>query len=181
MFKQWFSSIRSSSPVVVSDAGVPNLRQAIKQRLTELNELDVDYLAATAGLMMDVAHSDLNISAAEKKYVVEVLSSMTSLSALNCQALVDVACGQKTTQGSDNLHAYLRIINAAASAEQKEELLHVLFGLAASDGEVGQDEEGAIKLIASALHIRQRQFAEIRQHFADKRAVLRNLKLAGGD
>ena len=175
MFKQWFDKVRAQVETKSGGDDVSNLQAAISSRLPSLAEAEINYLTATVGLMTDVAHSDLDIAVSERDYMVKVLTTMTSLPEDQCQMLVDISLDENIVASSGNLHGYIRMLNDFASAQQKEELLHVLFGLAAADGVVESSEEQAIKLIAHALHIRQRQFAEIRLHFSDKRTVLLSL------
>jgi tellurite resistance protein len=80
-------------------------------------------------------------------------------------------------EGGTESFLVTREFRQIATREQCRELLDCLFAVSAADDSISGVEEAQIRQITSELGLEPADLAEIRARWADKRAILRGLRV----
>ena len=147
------------------------LYAAVEALGRERPESDVARIAGWAGLLGRVAYADMDLGDDELARVREILVETAGLDARDARAITELLARERVELLSLEDHLYARLINDVADREQKLDLIRALFRVAAADGTVRSDEDGAIRGIARALLLEHREFIAIRREFKGQLAV----------
>ena len=136
------------------------------------------YVAAFAFILARVANADLEITDDETRGMERIVTDYGGLPEEQAVLAVHLAKRQQTLFGGTENFLVTREFSEIASREQKEQLLHSLFAVAAADGSISLAEENEITRIAEELGVERRELLAIRSGYNDKRAILQNLPKA---
>jgi uncharacterized tellurite resistance protein B-like protein len=150
------------------------VREIIRQ-LDGLEPTRARYLAAFSYVLARVANADLEISEVETREMERLVRELGELPEEQAILAVQIAKSQQLLFGGTEDYLVTRELNAIASREQKEQLLHCLFAVSAADDAIDQDEENEIRRISEELGFEHRELTAIRSNYNDKRTILRGL------
>ena len=152
--------------------------ETVRRIVARLEALPPDrarYVAAFAFILARVANADLEISEDETRDMERIVSEYGGLPEDQAVLAVHLAKTQQTLFGGTENFLVTREFSEIASRDQKEEVLHCLFAVAAADGSISLAEENEITRIAEELGLERRELVDIRSGYNDKRAILQNL------
>jgi uncharacterized tellurite resistance protein B-like protein len=156
-----------------SDADTDTVRR-IAGELERLEPQQARYVAAFAYVLSRVARSDLTISEAETSAMVHVVARVAHLPPGQAALVVEIAKNQSRLFGGTEDFLVTREFREISTEEQRRELVHCLFSVAASEAGISAEEEGQIRQIASELGFAHDQYIAIRLKYSDQRTVMRN-------
>lgn len=158
------------------------LAAAIHRELGELTPEKVERIAVYAGLLVRVAHADVDVSDAERAKLVEIVAERTGVSVPEATVIGALVIRQATELEGIEYALLTRTFNELAGVEEKERLIDCLYALATADDEVSVAEDDEIRAVARALLLSHEQFIRIRQKYKDKLEVIRSVRqLERGD
>lgn len=149
---------------------------AIGKALDALGPEQARHLAAFAYLLGRVANADLDISDDETRAMQTIVRESSGLPQEQADLAVAIAQSQNRGVGGTEDFKVARVFKKISTRQQRQELLHCLFAVAAADGEISGEEEEQVRQIADELGLTHREFAAIRSTFNDQRAVMRRLQ-----
>jgi uncharacterized tellurite resistance protein B-like protein len=168
--RDWFQSLRESTPAVAGDT------DTVRRIVAELDELAPSrarYLAAFAYVLSRVAGADLDISDVETARMVEIVLQLGHLSEAQAILVVEIAKHQNRLFGGTENFLVTRELRSIASDAERGELLDCLFAVSAADGAVSGEEEAQIWQIARELGFSHDEYIRVRMTYSDQRTVLR--------
>ena len=124
---------------------------------------------AAAVLLLEVSRADFDISAQEKKVIVQVLKEHFLLSEEEADALLTYAIDEHEQYTS--AHPFIRLINEEMDFQSKQTLLEGLWRVAYADGVLDKYEEYHIRKIADWLYLPHADFIRM------KHRILRELDI----
>ena len=133
------------------------------------------YIASFAFVLSRVAHADLEIDEAETREMERIVQRRARLPEEQAILVVQIARAQNRLFGGTENFSLTRLFREMATPEQREELLHCLFAVSASDESISVVEENEIWKIAAELGITHSAYVAIRADYRDRRQVLKNL------
>ncbi len=111
---------------------------------------------AAAVLLVEVARSDHEFSAAERTSVLDVVQRQFGLGATETAQLIELA--EAESREAHDLYQFTAAINAGFPHEQKVWLVEALWRAALSDQVIQGHEEHLIRRVADLLHLTHSQF-----------------------
>lgn len=157
------------------ESGTP-LAVAIRRELGAVVSADVERIAAYAGLLVRVAHADVEVSEEERTRLTEIIAEHTGVSPTEAQAIAALVIRQATELEGIEYALLTRAVNEFADTQEKERLIDCLYAVATADDEVSVAEDDIIRAVARALLLSHEQFIRIRQPYKDKLEVIRSLR-----
>jgi len=133
------------------------------------------YVAAFSYLLGRVAHADLDISAEEISAMEGLVKRFGGLPESQTKLVVEIVRSQNELFGGTENFQVGREFKSLSNRQQRQELLHCLFAVAAADDEISGIEEEQVRRIADELGLTHREFADIRSQYNAQRSVLRRL------
>jgi uncharacterized tellurite resistance protein B-like protein len=133
------------------------------------------HTAAFAFVLSRVAHADLEISDTETRQMERAVQQWAHLPEEQAILVVQIAKSQSRLFGGTENFPLTKLFKEMATPKQREELLHCLFAVSASDDSITMVEENEIWKIAAEMGITHSEYVAIRANYRDKRQVLRNL------
>ena len=167
---EWLRAARSAPSPGRGDT------DTVRRIVNELDKLDPDrarYLAAFAYVLSRVAGADLHISDVETGTMVELVQRLGHLSEAQAVLAVEIAKSQQRLVGGTENFLVTREFREIASDDQRKDLLHCLFAVAAADAAISADEDAQLWQIAGELGFSRQEFIDVRLAYSDKRTVLR--------
>jgi uncharacterized tellurite resistance protein B-like protein len=158
-----------------SDSKTETVREIVRQ-LDGLEPSRARYLAAFSYVLARVANADLEISDEETREMERLVRELGDLPEEQAILAVQIAKSQQLLFGGTEDYLVTRELNAMASREEKEKLLHCLFAVSAADDAIDQNEENEIRRISEELGFEHRELTAIRSHYNEKRTILRGLR-----
>ena len=116
---------------------------------------------ACAALMFEVARADFTVETTEQDAVTSLLTAQFSLSADEVAAITEAAVEQ--ADAATCLFEFTRTLNDLASAEQKRNLLAMMWRVAMADNEISRYEEHVIRKVADLLYVPHGDFIAAKQ------------------
>lgn len=165
----------------LQDAGEPERdrdSETVRRIVRELGAMDPErarYLAAFAFILSRGAHADLHVSPEETRAMEHAVARWGGLSAAQSVLVVQIAQSQSSLFGATQDFVITRQFGTMSTPAQREELMHCLFAVTASDDSISSEEEAALRQIASELGLSDRDFLAIRSNYNHKRAVMKDL------
>jgi len=122
---------------------------------------------AVAALLVEVLRADYDVSAAERRQVLESIRALLEIEPAECEELLLAA--ERQVDGAHDLHQFTSELNRSLSHDDKLELLEQLWRVAQADSAVHHYEEHLIRRVADLLHVSHREF------------IVAKLRSSGGD
>ena len=116
---------------------------------------------ACAALMFEVARADFSVETTEQDAVTSLLTAQFSLSADEVSTITEAAVDQ--ADAATCLFEFTRTLNELASAEQKRDLLAMMWRVAMADNELSRYEEHVIRKVADLLYVPHGDFIAAKQ------------------
>lgn len=136
--------------------------KALKQYLrssfddTVYEDRDKSLRLACAVMMFEVLRADAQEHPDEVDKIRRHLSDAFALEAQETEQLMQLA--RHEAEHCVSLHEVVRAVNAAYQAEEKRNLIRMLWNVAYADGELDKYEEHTIRKLADWLHVPHRDF-----------------------
>ena len=116
---------------------------------------------ACAALMFEVARADFAVEAIEQETVTALLKDQFNLSADDVSTITEAAVEQ--ADAATCLFEFTRTLNELASAEQKRDLLAMMWRVAMADDALSRYEEHVIRKVADLLYVPHSDFIAAKQ------------------
>ena len=116
---------------------------------------------ACAALMFEVARADFSVEKTEQDTVTSLLKEQFNLSADEVSTISEAAVEQ--ADAATCLFEFTRILNELASAEQKRDLLAMMWRVAMADDALSRYEEHVIRKVADLLYVPHGDFIAAKQ------------------
>jgi uncharacterized tellurite resistance protein B-like protein len=116
---------------------------------------------ACAALMFEVARADFTVETTEQDAVTSLLTAQFNLSADEVSTITEAAVEQ--ADAATCLFEFTRTLNELASAEQKRDLLAMMWRVAMADNEISRYEEHVIRKVADLLYVPHGDFIAAKQ------------------
>jgi len=116
---------------------------------------------ACAALMFEVARADFTIETVEQDAVTSLLTEQFNLSADEVSTITEAAIEQ--ADAATCLFEFTRTLNELASAEQKCDLLAMMWRVAMADDALSRYEEHVIRKVADGLYVPHSDFIAAKQ------------------
>ena len=116
---------------------------------------------ACAALMFEVARADFSVETTEQDVVTSLLTAQFNLSADEVSTITEAAVAQ--ADAATCLFEFTRALNELASAEQKRNLLAMMWRVAMADNELSRYEEHVIRKVADLLYVPHGDFIAAKQ------------------
>ena len=122
---------------------------------------------AVAALLVEVLRADYDVSAPERRQVLDSIRTLLELGPEECEELLLSA--EKQVDGAHDLHQFTSELNRSLSHDDKLQLLEQLWRVAQADATVHHYEEHLIRRVADLLHVSHREFilAKLRSSSGD--------------
>jgi uncharacterized tellurite resistance protein B-like protein len=157
-----------------STSGETETVRRIAARLESLDPEKARFLAAFAYVLARVANADLEIDEAETAAMEQSVRRIASLSESEAALAVEIAKSQTRLIGGTENYVVTREFRNASTREQRGELLHCLFVVAAADGSISGAESAEIVAIAEELGFTRSEANALRSEFKDKLSEFQN-------
>jgi len=161
-------------PDAASGARAGTIR-AIVGALEKMDPERARHLAAFAFILSRAANADRRISAAERAQIEHSVMTWGHLPEDQAVLVAEIAINQNVLFGGTDNFIVTRQFREHATRRQKEELLHCLFAVSASEDEISGQEEAVVAQIATELGLSHRDMVGIRAAWRDRRKVLKDL------
>jgi uncharacterized tellurite resistance protein B-like protein len=116
---------------------------------------------ACAALMFEVARADFSVETTEQDAVTSLLTAQFNLSADEVSTITEAAVEQ--ADAATCLFEFTRTLNELASAEQKRNLLVMMWRVAMADNALSRYEEHVIRKVADLLYVPHGDFIAAKQ------------------
>ena len=116
---------------------------------------------ACAALMFEVARADFSVETTEQDAVTSLLTAQFNLSANEVSTITEAAIEQ--ADAATCLFEFTRTLNELASAEQKRNLLAMMWRVAMADNALSRYEEHVIRKVADLLYVPHGDFIAAKQ------------------
>ena len=116
---------------------------------------------ACAALMFEVARADFTVETTEQDAVTSLLTAQFNLGADEVSTITEAAVEQ--ADAATCLFEFTRTLNELASAEQKRNLLAMMWRVAMADNELSRYEEHVIRKVADLLYVPHGDFIAAKQ------------------
>ena len=116
---------------------------------------------ACAALMFEVARADFSVETTEQDAVTSLLTAQFNLSADEVSTITEAAAEQ--ADAATCLFEFTRTLNELASAEQKRNLLAMMWRVAMADNALSRYEEHVIRKVADLLYVPHGDFITAKQ------------------
>lgn len=124
-----------------------------------------DLRMAVAALLVEAARMDASFDSAERSAVSTILAKRFGLSGSDVASLVSRA--DTRIQDTAQYFPFTHSINTRMSAEQKAEVIEMLWQVAYVDGELDPEEDRLIRQIAGLIHVTDRERMLARRRVLD--------------
>jgi len=125
--------------------------------LRDKDELQV----AAAALMVESALMDDRFEAAERTKIIELLKTRFDLDDAAAESLIETAC--ERVDHSTQLFGFTRVVNDRFSAEERIELMEMLWQVVYADGRLDDYEASLMRRLAGLFHVSDRDCGEARK------------------
>jgi len=153
---------------------------AVREHLERLPAERAEFVAAFAGLLVRVAHADMEISDAERRALRRVVNKNTGLSAAESEAVADTVVHYTETLAGIDYASLTSTLNEFANEADKKNLIDCLYAIATADDIVSIIEDEEIRQVARALLLTHAQFIEIRTRYKEQLEVIQALRKTQG-
>ena len=138
------------------------LKELLGRESTTVSEVEHRALElACAALMFEVARADFSVETTEQDTVTSLLKEQFNLSADEVSTITEAAVEQ--ADAATCLFEFTRTLNELASAEQKRDLLAMMWRVAMADDALSRYEEHVIRKVADLLYVPHGDFIAAKQ------------------
>ena len=138
------------------------LKELLGRESTTVSEVEHRALElACAALMFEVARADFSVETIEQDAVTSLLTEQFNLSADEVFTITEAAVEQ--ADAATCLFEFTRTLNELASAEQKRDLLAMMWRVAMADDALSRYEEHVIRKVADLLYVPHGDFIAAKQ------------------
>jgi tellurite resistance protein len=171
---------RPASPSLIDGTTEPETVRRIAGRLSDLDPLRAAFLAAVGYCLARVVASNLTVTDAERAEMAQQVETFGGVPAEEAGLIVDLAVHEALAGAGTDDYYVTRRVQALATPEELERLLHCLFAVATpADETISFEENKAIREISDELGFTLAQLNDVRRTYADKMAVVRMAQAAG--
>lgn len=153
--------------------------ETVRKIVRELDAIPVErarYLAAFAYVLGRVAYADRAISDVETTVMERLVQQLGEIPEAQAVLVVQIAKHQARLAGGTENFLVTSEFKELSSREQREQLLHCLFAVAAADESISSAEEAQVRQTASELGFSDREYVSVRSAYNDKREVVKMLR-----
>jgi uncharacterized tellurite resistance protein B-like protein len=165
---------RSAKPAGAGSSADTETVRKIVASLDRLDPTRARYIAAFAYLLSRVAFADLDIGEDETRAMERVVQEKGGLPEEQAVMVVHIAKTQNRLFGGVENFLVTREFNEIATREQRIALLHCLFAVAVADASVSSAEDTTIRKMASEMLLDHADFIEVKSHYREFLAVLKD-------
>ena len=115
---------------------------------------------AASVLLIEISRSDAHVSEVEEKIILAALQKTFSLDQEESEKLMSLA--NDKTDDATSFHEFTREINDRFSADQKINLVKLLWDVALADGEIDKYEDYYIRKITDLLYVSHSDFIRMK-------------------
>jgi uncharacterized tellurite resistance protein B-like protein len=144
------------------------LLEIVRTHMPGADPDSVRIVTAIAGLLAGVAYADQNLSPPEEQKIRAELGRVHSLDASGISAICDALRAQAVHHATTLTPRYTRELRELADRDLRLEVLEVLVGLAAADGEISHQEVTTLRGMATALGLSQGDYNAAQARHRDK-------------
>jgi tellurite resistance protein len=171
---------RPAGPSLIDGSAEPETVRRIAGRLSELDPLRAAFLAGVGYCLARVVASNLAVTDAERAEMVQQVETFGGVPADEAGLIVDLALHEALAGAGTDDYYVTRRVQALATPDQLERLLHCLFAVATpADETISFEENKTIREISDELGFTLAQLNDVRRTYADKMAVVRMAQAAG--
>jgi uncharacterized tellurite resistance protein B-like protein len=169
----WFDWLRTAVADRKNSIGDTETVRRIASELDKLDPARARYLAAFAYVLSRVAGADQGISDEETAAMQRMAQRVGQLPEAQAVLAVEIAKNQQRLFGGTENFLVTREFREVASEDERRDLLHCLFAVAAADGVISAEEDAQIWQIAAELGFTRQEVVGARLMYSAKRSVLR--------
>ncbi len=152
---------------------INKIHQKLSQDFSHLSDNKLVILACLSGLLARVAYVDFNVSKEESDHIESSLINCMKLTADEAKIVTDIAVDEmKELYGLDS-RIYCTPLNSLLDIDTRYMILELLFAVAASDGNVDNEEANEISYIAKSLLLEKKYFLAAQAGVKDFLGVLK--------
>lgn len=158
-----------------SNSDTDTVRKIVGE-LEALGKAEARYVASFAYVLSRVAYADQHVSEDEIFMMEHLLEELGGLTEAQAVLAVEIAKNQARLFGGTENFLVTRQFRELSSREQREQMLHCLFAVAAADDSISSAEEAQVRQIASELGFSDEEFVAVRSTYNDKRDVVKMMR-----
>ena len=128
--------------------------EKIEQKKSSTREL------ASAALLIEVARADFEITPEELARLIDLLATTFDMSPEDLELVTQQANDQ--VENAVSLHDFTRVINEHCSPEERNELVGLMWDVAAADGDLSKYEDHLIRRVADLLYVPHQEFIRLK-------------------
>jgi uncharacterized tellurite resistance protein B-like protein len=128
--------------------------EKIEQKQSNTREL------ASAALLIEVARADFEITPEELARLIGLLATTFDMSPEDLELVTQQANDQ--VENAVSLHDFTRVINEHCSPEERNELVGLMWDVAAADGDLSKYEDHLIRRVADLLYVPHQEFIRLK-------------------
>ena len=128
--------------------------EKIEQKQSSTREL------ASAALLIEVARADFEITPEELARLIDLLATTFDMSSEDVELVTQQANDQ--VENAVSLHDFTRVINDHCSPEERNELVGLMWDVAAADGDLSKYEDYLIRRVADLLYVPHQEFIRLK-------------------
>jgi len=132
-----------------------------------------DVEAAAVALLVEAAVMDGDFDDAERRNIARLLQERFGIAAAAAGELL--AAGEQAVKNSSQLYAFTRVIKDNFNADQRVQMIEMLWEVAYADGELHDFEASLVRRVGGLIHVPDRDGG------AARKRVLARLGLNSGD
>lgn len=159
----------------VDEGGRSDELGRIAGRMDDLEPGRARLVAAFAVALARVARADLEIDAAERERMEEIVRDFGGMAADEAKLVVEMAIRLDERGVGTQDYLATRELRRLAGPDERSQILHCLFAVCAADDSISLAEEEEVRQVASELGFELEDYTRARSAFRDKREVLRGL------
>jgi uncharacterized tellurite resistance protein B-like protein len=115
---------------------------------------------ASAALLVEVARADFEITPEELARLIGLLATTFDMSPADVELVTQQANDQ--VENAVSLHDFTRVINEHCSPEERNELIGLMWDVAAADGDLSKYEDHLIRRVADLLYVPHQEFIRLK-------------------
>lgn len=123
---------------------------------------------ATAALLIEVTRADAAVQESERQAVVRAVRDTFQLSEGEARELIALAEGE--ADEATSLYQFTHLIDKGYSAEQKQQVVELLWRVVFADKEMEKHEEQLVRRVAGLIHVSHRAFIKAKLKVRDELA-----------
>ncbi|MCP5150865.1 MAG: TerB family tellurite resistance protein [Ectothiorhodospiraceae bacterium] len=130
------------------------------------HERERGHRLAAAALLLETARADYDVDPSELAAAERAVRAAFGLDDAEAAELVELA--EDRAREAVSLYEFTSAVNAALEADQKSQLIQLMWEVAFSDGALDKHEEHLVRRVADLLHVPHREFIRTK-HVAEER------------